>query len=149
MENKILEKARDFYFIAVATAMYYFLNEYIDLGVHVTFRHAFALVLFASAALMFFIKPDIARGVCAFKQACVYSIPLAVTTVVSLFVWFVETVDTGVIARGLSGSFIYSNMLSFALGAGALLYVFGGKGVWYNLIAILSANILMILTVIA
>lgn len=129
--------------------MYYFLNEYIDVGFHVTFRHAFALVLFFSATVLFLYKPDIARGVTAFKDACVYSIPLAVTTLVSLFIWFVQTVDVGVISRGLSSSFIYTNMLSFALGSGALLYIFGNRGIWYNLIAILAANILMIITIIA
>lgn len=149
MENKILEKVRNFYFMVVAVMMYYFLNEYIDVGLHITYRHAFALVLAFSAILMFLYKPDIARGFTAFSEACVYSIPLLVTTVVSLFIWFVETVDVGVISRGLSSSFIYANMLSFALGAGALLYVFGKNGVWYNLIAILIANILMIITVIA
>ena len=129
--------------------MYYFLNEYIDVGFHVTFRHAFALVLFFSATVLFLYKPDIARGITAFKDACVYSIPLAVTTLVSLFIWFVQTVDVGVISRGLSSSFIYTNMLSFALGSGALLYIFGNRGIWYNLIAILAANILMIITIIA
>ncbi len=149
MENKILEKAKGFYFMVVAVMMYYFLNEYIDIGLHVTYRHAFALVLFGSAAVLFLYKPDVARGVAVFKDACVYSVPLLVTTVVSLFIWFMETVDVGVISRGLSSSFIYANMLSFALGAGALLYIFGKKGIWYNLVAILIANILMILTVIA
>lgn len=148
MENKILEKAKKLYFMAVAVMMYYFLNEYIDIGLHVTYRHAFALALFGSAILMFLYRPNIARGFTAFKDACIYSIPLLVTTVVSLFVWFMETVDVGVISRGLSSSFIYANMLSFACAAGALLYVFGNKGVWYNLVAILIANILMILTVI-
>ncbi|MBQ4145208.1 MAG: O-antigen ligase family protein [Clostridia bacterium] len=149
MENKILEKAKDFYFVVVAVMMYYFLNEYIDIGLHITYRHAFALVLFGSATILFMYKPDIPAGFTAFKGACVYSIPLLVTTVVSLFIWFMGTVDVGVISRGLSSSFIYSNMLSFALGAGALLYVFKGKGIWANLIAILAANILMIATVIA
>lgn len=149
MENKILEKAKVFYFMAVAVMMYYFLNEYIDIGLHVTYRHAFALVLFGSATLLFLYKPNIARGFTAFRDACIYSIPLLVTTVVSLFIWFMETVDVGVISRGLSSSFIYANMLSFALGAGALLYIFGRKGIWYNLVAILIANILMIVTVIA
>ena len=149
MENKILEKTKEFYFIIVAVMMYYFLNEYIDIGLHVTYRHAFALVLFASATLMFLYKPNISRGVTAFKDAVIYSVPLLVTTVVSLFIWFVGTVDTGVISRGLSSSFIYANMLSFALGAGALLYIFGSKGIWYNLVAILVANILMIVTIIA
>ena len=149
MENKILEKAKDFYFIVVAVMMYYFLNEYIDVGLHITYRHAFALVLFFSAALLFMFKPNIARGVTAFREACIYSIPLLVTTVASLFVWFMETVDVDVMSRGLSSSFIYMNMLSFALGAGALLYIFGRKGIWYNLVAILIANILMIITIIA
>ena len=149
MENKILENAKKFYFMVVAVMMYYFLNEYIDVGLHVTYRHAFALVLFGSATLLFLYKPNIARGVTAFKDACIYSIPLLVTTVVSLFIWFMETVDVGVISRGLSASFIYTNMLSFALGSGALLYIFGRKGIWYNLVAILIANLLMILTIIA
>ena len=149
MENKILEKAKEIYFVVVAVMMYYFLNEYIDIGMHVTYRHAFALVLTFSAILLFIYKPNIARGFTAFKEACVYSIPLAVTTVVSLFIWFMETVDIGVISRGLSTTFIYTNMLSFALGAGALLYIFGRRGIWYNLVAILIANILMIVTVIA
>ena len=145
----MLEKAKMFYFMVVAVMMYYFLNEYIDIGLQVTYRHAFALVLFGSATILFLYKPNIARGFTAFKDACIYSIPLLVTTVVSLFVWFMETVDIGVISRGLSSSFIYANMLSFALGAGALLYIFGRKGIWYNLVAILIANILMIVTVIA
>lgn len=149
MENKILKRAKVFYFMVVAVMMYYFLNEYIDIGLHVTYRHAFALVLAFSAILLFLYKPNIARGVTAFKDACVYSIPLLVTTVVSLFIWFVEKVDVGVMSRGLSSSFIYANMLSFALGAGAMLYIFGKKGIWYNLVAILIANILMIVTIIA
>lgn len=149
MENKILEKAKVFYFMAVSVMMYYFLNEYIDVGLHITYRHAFALVLFGSATLMFLYKPNIARGLTAFCDACIYSIPLLVTTVVSLFIWFMETVDVGVMSRGLSSSFIYANMLSFALASGALLYIFGKKGIWYNLVAILIANILMIVTVIA
>ena len=149
MENKILKKAKAFYFMAVAVMMYYFINEYIDLGLHVTFRHAFALVLFASATVLFLYKPEIAKGFTAFGDALVYSIPLLVTTVVSLFIWFMGTVDISVISRGLSSSFIYANMLSMAMGAGALLYIFGKKGIWYNLIAILIANILMIIEVIA
>ena len=149
MENKLLEKAKDLYFVVVAIMMYYFLNEYIDVGLHVTYRHAFALVLFGSATVLFLYKPNIARGFTAFKDACIYSTPLLVTTVVSLFVWFMETVDISVISRGFSTTFVYTNMLSTALAAGAMLYIFGRKGIWYNLIAILAANILMIVTIIA
>ncbi len=149
MDGKILDKAKVFYFMAVAVMMYYFITEYIDLGIHITYRHAFALVLACSCILVFLYNPNIARGAVALKSAAIYSTPLLVTTVVSLFIWFVNTIDVDVISRGLSSSFIYANMLSFALAAGAFLYIFGEKGVWYNLIAILIANILMIVTIIA
>ncbi len=149
MENKILEKAKVGYFVTVAVLMYYFMNEYVNLGLHVTLRHVFALVLFFSALVLFLFKPNVARGLTSFKDAFIYSTPLFVTTIVSLFIWFVETVETDVISRGLSGTYIYANMFSAALAAGALLYVFGQKGIWYNLIAILIANMLIILTIIA
>ena len=147
MENKVVKKAAEFYFVAVAVLMYYFLNEIINLGVFVTYRHAFALVLTASGIFGFLCKPNVARGVTAVKAAFVYSAPLMITIVASLFIWFMEQVDTSVISRGMSGAFIYNNMLSFSLAAVAFLYVFGEKGIWYNLIAILTANILMIVTV--
>ena len=149
MENRVAQTAIKVYFIAVAVLMYYFLTEIINLGVFVTYRHAFALLLAGSAILLFLLQPNIARGVVLVKSSLVYCFPLAVTILVSLFIWFEGQVDVAVIARGLSGAFIYNNMLSFTLAAAAFLYIFGEKGIWYNLIAILISNILMILTVIA
>ena len=72
MDNKIAEKVKSLYFVVVSVLMYYFLNEYIDLGLHVTFRHAFALVIVASTVVLFLWRPNIARGVVGFKDACVY-----------------------------------------------------------------------------
>lgn len=148
MENKLVSVSLKGYFIAVAVLMYYFLNETINLGLFVTYRHAFALVLFASALVVFLLKPNIARGATTLKSTLVYCIPLIITILVSLFIWFVEQVDTEVISRGLSGAFIYNNMLSFTLAAVAFLYIFGENGIWYNLIAILISNILIIFTII-
>ena len=142
MENKLYEKVLKGYFIAVAVLMYYFITQTINLGLFITYRHAFALVLFASALLAFLIKPNVARGTAPLKATFVYSLPLLITILVSLFIWFVGQVDTDVISRGLSSSFIYSNMLSFTFAAVAFLYIFGEKGIWYNLIAILISNIL-------
>ena len=149
MENKLLQTTFKVFFMVVAVLMYYFLTEVINLGLFITYRHAFALVLFASAFLTFLFKPNIARGTSSLKEAFVYSTPLLVTIIVSLFIWFIARVDTAVISRGLSGAFVYNNMLSFTLAAVAFLYVFGEKGIWYNLIAILISNILMLLTIIA
>ncbi len=149
MENKFVQSTFKVYFILVAVLMYYFLTEVINLGLFVTYRHAFALVLFASAFLAFLYKPNIARGASSLKATIVYSTPLLVTIIVSLFIWFMGQVDTAVISRGLSGAFVYNNMISFTLAAVAFLYVFGEKGIWYNLIAILISNMLMLLTIIA
>ncbi|MBR5285032.1 MAG: O-antigen ligase family protein [Clostridia bacterium] len=149
MEKKIQKTVIGVYFMGVAIMMYYFQNEYIDVGLQITFRHAFALILFGSAVLLFLYRPNIARGVTVFKDACIYSLPLVVIITVSMFIWFVGMADTAVISRGLSSSLVYTNMLSMALGAGALLYIFGEKAVWYNLVAILTANLVIIATVIA
>ncbi len=149
MENKFFDTVKAFYFMSVAVLMYYFLNEEINVGVFVTFRHAFAVVLVFSCFVSFLVKPDIARGIVALKSALVYSIPLLVTIVVSLFIWMTVRADTDIIKRGLSGAFVYTNMLSFTLAGAAFLYMFGEKGIWYNLAAILTANIFMIITIIA
>ena len=149
MENRFVQTAFKVYFMAIAVLMYYFLTEVINLGLFITYRHAFALCLFVSAFFAFLLKPNIARGTSSLKEAFVYSTPLLVTIIVSLFIWFIVRVDTAVISRGLSGAFVYNNMLSFTLAAVAFLYVFGEKGIWYNLIAILISNILMLLTIIA
>ena len=60
MENKFMQTAGKFYFMAIAVLMYYFLNEVINLGfVFITFRHVFALVLAASVFVAFLYKPNI------------------------------------------------------------------------------------------
>ena len=115
MEKNFLQTAYKVYFMAVAVLMYYFLTEVINLGLFVTYRHAFALVLFVSALFAFLIKPNIARGVSSLKATLVYSSPLIITILVSLFIWFTGQVDTEVISRGLSGAFVYNNMISFTL----------------------------------
>ena len=148
MENRFVQTAFKVCFMVLAVLMYYFLTEVLNLGLFVTYRHAFALCLFASAFLVFLFKPNIARGASSLKSTFVYCTPLIVTILVSLFIWFMGQVDTAVISRGLSGVFVYNNMLSFTLAAVAFLYVFGEKGIWYNLIAILISNILMLLTII-
>ena len=74
MESKYVNYVLKSYFIAVAVLMYYFLNEVIQLGIFITYRHAFALVLFASAFIVFLFKPNIARGTASIKAASsVYS----------------------------------------------------------------------------
>lgn len=148
MENKFFPTVGKCYFMLIAVMMYYFLNEALDLGLYITYRHAFALVLLISAFFAFLCKPNVARVAASVKGTLVYCFPWIVTTLISLYIWFVGQVDTAVISRGLSSYFVYTNVFSFTFVAIAFLYIFGEKGIWYNLIAILTSNILTIITII-
>ena len=53
MENRFVQTAFKVYFMAIAVLMYYFLTEVINLGLFITYRHAFALVLFVSVFFAF------------------------------------------------------------------------------------------------
>ena len=64
-----------------------------------------------------------------------------------MLVWVIDRSAVSTIMRGLSGCLVYTNILSCALTAGAVMYVFGEDGIWWNLAAILGANLLMIFSV--
>lgn len=146
--NKVTNRIICFYFLMVSILMYYFITEVFEFKIHITYRHVFALVIAFSAVFCFFVKPNIARGATSLKSAFVYSAPLLVITTVSLLIWSINLADFDVISRGLSTAYIFMNMLSCALAASALLYIFGERGIWYNLIAILLSNLVMIAFVI-
>lgn len=138
------------YFTAVLFLMYFFINETLFVGgIGITFRHVFALVLVVSAFVYFLVKPDLPTATVSVKSALVFAVPLLVIVVSSMFVWILEKSDISTIARGLSGCLVYTNILSCALAAGAVMYVFGENGIWFNLAAILGANLLMIVQIIA
>ena len=105
MEINVTDKARNIIFFAAAVMMYYFLTQEINLGIFITYRHAFALVLILIAIIDFLRKPNIARGCVAAKDALVFSLPMLITFSVSLFIWFAKQVDTTVISRGLSSMY--------------------------------------------
>lgn len=136
------------YFTMLAFMMYFFINEvaYIG-GIGVTYRHIFALAVIASAFLLFLVKPNVSRGALSVRSALAYAVPLLVVVTSSMLVWVIDKSDISTIMRGISGCLIYTNQLSCALAAGALLYVFGEDGIWYNLLALVSANLFMIVRI--
>ena len=121
MEHKRIQTIGKIFFMAAAVLMYYFLTEEIRVGVFITYRHAFALLLFAASFIAFLYKPNVARIIVSCKATIVYCLPLAVIFLSSLFIWFANQVDTDVISRGLSSLFIYTCMLSSTLAAAAFL----------------------------
>ena len=147
-ERSAAEKIKTVYFIALAVLMYYFLTEAVVIGVAFTYRHLFAIAIVISGFVCFLARPDIGRFSVSVKSALVYSVPLLVEVTVSLLVWLVDKSDFKAIARGLSMQFFFNNMLSFALAAAVFLYLFGEKGIWYNLLAIIISNLMIIVTII-
>ena len=137
------------YFTVLLFLMYYFINETAFIGgIGITYRHLFALAVIFSAFVYFLFRPDVAGAVTSIKSALVFAVPLLVVLLSSCLVWIIDKSDITTIFRGISGCFIYTNWLSCALAAGAVLYVFGKNGIWYNLAAIVASNLLMILTII-
>ena len=128
--------------------MYYFINDAVFIGgIGVTLRHVFALLLVASAFVYFLVSPDISKAAVSVKSALVFAVPLLVIVLSSMLVWVIDKSAVSTIARGLSGCLVYTNILSCALAAGSVMYVFGEDGIWFNLAAILASNLLMILTI--
>lgn len=137
------------YFICVMFLMYYFITQDVYLGgIGITLRHVFALLLIFSAFIYFLFCPDVAKGAVTVKSVLVFAIPLAVTVLASMLVWIIEKSAVSTIARGLSGCLVYTNVLSCALAAGSILYVFGEEGIWFNLGAIIASNLVMLIKII-
>lgn len=137
------------YFLSVMFLMYYFITQETSVGgIGITLRHVFALLLIVSAFVYFLFSPDIARGAVTVKSSLVFAVPLAITLVSSMLVWVIEKSAASTIARGLSSSIIYMNVISCSLAAGSVLYVFGEYGIWFNLAAIVASNLVMIFQII-
>ena len=138
------------YFTAVLFLMYYFINDAVFIGgIGITLRHIFALLTVLSAFVYFLARPDISKAAVSLKSALVFAVPLLVIVLSSMLVWIIDKSELSTIMRGLSGCLVYTNILSCALAAGSVMYVFGENGIWFNLVSILASNLLMILTIIA
>lgn len=145
--KKVGEKITALYFMGIAVLMYYFLEQQFTLGIPIPHRQGFTMLLIFSGFVVFLAEPDISRASVVMKSSLVLSVPLLVMVTASLYVWCAELTDFSVIKRGLSYYSVYMNQVFAALAAGVFLYIFGEKGIWYNLTALITANLLMILQV--
>lgn len=148
-ENKITKTIVQIYFMALLFMMYYFINQTALIGgIGVSYRHLFALGIVVSTFVVFLIRPDLSRAAVSVKSALVYAFPLLIMFTVSLLVWVIDRSETALILRGISSMFIYTNWLTFALAAASVLFLFGERGIWINLIALVAANLFMIIEII-
>ncbi len=146
-EQRADRPAKAVFFIALATLMYYFLTQILELRVYISYRHLFALAIVFCTFVYFLVRPDLPRAAAAVKSGLALSVPLLVMTTASLPVWFLERTDFEMISRGLSYNIIAFNQATAMFAAVSFLFLFGERGVWYNLIAVLCANLLMIATI--
>lgn len=144
LEKKAEKKIAAVYFVSLGAIMYFCLDGYIDLGVYITYRHALALLLVFSAFCAFLVRPDVARMAAAFKDCLAFCAPTFVFLVFSLFIWAHNREDPAIIARGLSSNFFFINHFASVFAAGAFLYMFGEKGIWYNLVSLLIPYLFML-----
>lgn len=148
MEQKgIAEKALAVYFISLGTLMYYLLTQTINIPYTIPVRQLVVVLLLLSEFFFFIFRPNVARTYVSIKGALALSVPFLVMITVSLPVWFFERVEWVEIYRASWNYLLYVNQFLAALVAAAFLYLFGEKGIWYNLIALLTANLLMVVTI--
>lgn len=146
-ETGLREKTLAVYFISLATLMYYLLTQIINIPYTIPVRQIVVVMLLFSEFVCFVIRPNIARCYVSIKGALVLAAPLLVMVTVSLPIWFAQRVEWTEIYRSSWNYFLYVNQLLAALVAAMFLYLFGEKGIWYNLCSLLIANFMMIVTI--
>lgn len=143
------ERAAVIYFVALAAMMYYFMEQVITIPYTIPVRQIVVVVIIFSAFVCFLVHPNIARASVAFRSAMVFAAPMLVMVTVSLLIWLLEKPTVTELYREFWTYLIYMNQVLAALAAAAFLYMFGKKGIWYNLVGILIANLGWIISIMA
>lgn len=144
MKKKIPQRLTELYFVVLGVLMYYFLEGSIYIPAYVTYRHLIAVLIALSGFVWFLVKPKVARGILVWKYALVLSIPMLVSVFFTLMIWVANQTEPVQIKRSLSIYLAYSFPIAMAFAAGTFLYMFGEKGIWYNLVSLLIANLILI-----
>lgn len=133
------------YFL-LATGMYYFDKQAFYLGVDVLYKMVFAAVIAALSILIFLVRTDLAKGGALMSRFWVLISPHLIVLTVSLPLWVFRMSSGSVVRRGL---FAQLYCIGIILAVAGILYVFGRGGLWLNLAAMLAANLVTIVQLIA
>lgn len=147
MKNKISRHLAGIYFVTLGALMYYFLEGSIYIPAYVTYRHLIAVLIALSGFVCFLVRPRVARGTLVWKYALVWSVPMLISVFFTLIIWVAKQTELAQIKRSLSLYLAYSFPIAMAFAAGTFLYMFGEKGIWYNLLSLLIANLILIVQV--
>lgn len=132
-------------YLTAACGMYYFHEEYLDLGIHFMYKFVLSLFLAVFSFLVFLVRTDLYRGGQIFRGSVLISLPQVVTVLASVPLWVFQIQQLILIRRGIFTQ-VYEVSMIFAMAG--FLYVFGRRGLWLNLAAMLSANFITVVRVV-
>lgn len=122
--------------------MFYFTEESIVVGgFGFMYMYLFGIGIVAVAVTVFFISPDVKRGILSVKYTGVLSAPYLWTILYSLLFWVFTMAEFRVITRGL---FYVIYQIIAIIVAASTLYLFGNSGIYYQFFALAAANMIVI-----
>ena len=132
-------------YLLLACGMYYFHTEYIDLGVHFMYKFVLAAVLAALSFLVFLVRTDLDRAGRLVRYGVLLGLPHLALVLASVPLWVFQVQRLTQIRRGLFDQ-VYG--LAILAAMAGVLYVFGRRGLWLNLAAMLGANFITVIRVV-
>lgn len=133
-------------YFPLACGMYYFNNEYMNLGgIHFMYKFVLAGALAGLSFVVFLVRTDLKRAGRLLRSLVLLSLPHLVMILASVPLWVFRMQRLTQIRRGLFDQ-VYGLFILLAMGG--ILYVFGRRGLWLNLAAMVGANFITAMRVI-
>lgn len=126
----------------VMVGMYYFDWQTIHLGVDILYKMIFAMVLAAIGVLVFLVHTDVDRAGMLMGHFWVLVLPHIIAIVISMPLWLINMTPGTALRRGL---FAQIYCIGIIMAVAGILYVFGRGGLWLNLAAMMTANLITIM----
>ena len=144
MRNVIYRILSGIYFL-LGVGMYYFNTEGINAGIHILYKIILAAVIAAVSFALFLVHTNLNRAKILLKYICLLILPQLTVLVVAMPLWVYRMQGANYIRRGAFDQ-VYGITVTLAMAG--IIYVFGKKGFWLNLAAMLGANLITIIEVI-
>ncbi len=133
-------------YLALAVPMFYFAEEGIFIGgFGVMYMYLFGMGIIAVAVIAFLFCPNVKRGILSVKYAAVMSVPYLWSILYSLLVWVFSLAEFRVMTRGV---FYVMYQIIAVAAAAATVYLFGNKGIYYQFLALVGANVILIIRIV-
>ncbi len=133
-------------YMVLATGMFFLQDTYFSLGgMELSLKNPCALAILFLTLLNFTATVRLNRLMVLTRHTAVQALPCLIPLVFSSIIWVGTKAESATVANGVS--MIFPQLLSVIV-AGATVYLFGSKGIWYCLGAMCAANFISVLVVI-